>query len=651
MKIFVFLAMSIILSDCKEKPDNGKEQYSIVVENNEALNQELFADQIKATSVVFITTGSAWTSTVTEGTDSWIEYTPEKGYSNGRYTVNISLKTNTTGNDRTALITIRCGDKEFDISIKQKAVDSNGNILEPPVDPPKIVVENSEALNQELFAEQTKATSVIFVNTKAWTSTVTEGADSWINYAPAQGNSLGKHTLSISLRRNATGIDRTAVITISCDGEEVEITITQLAVDSNGNLYDPGDYETTIEEYLNKDWSILQSARAQALSENREPLHPPALQKILFVACTSTSLGGTRYTMDEMQKQFFKDVAKNYEEVVELWSNNNVEIETDLLFIDREVVVPDQNPTWVTQATIQADLDIHAPIGQYDGVLVTAARSLPNVHMGVKTAGYENLYGYSWFKLYVPTGGSTPPTSYPYTVPAANEAPFLSTDVAVHEWMHQLEFLGGLLDYTFPATHAYAGPPEFPEYVKYPGDPVWDFAAYYRDYVSGNVPYTSGGVTRKIGMFPQMWMITPRFLNSSAVYIVNEANGLYLTYSGNNTGFSTTPCPWYFRYNGKFNGDDRYLVLTSDNRSLDISNAWNTEGNAVGIFGVNGAYPQAQNFRITKNSDDTYKLTTTFSINNKVLQRNTGATHATATTINTDNGSNDQKWRFINNPL
>jgi len=646
-KIFVFLTMSIILGGCKEKPN--KEQFGIEVVNTEALTQELFADQREATGVVFVTTG-AWTSTITEGADSWILFDPEKGDAPGRYTVYAGLKTNVTGNDRTAVFTIHCGDQQRNITIMQKAVDRNGNILEPPVEPAKIVVVNSEALNQELFAEQTVATSVIFVANEAWTSTISEDADSWISYTPTQGNTSGQRTLTITLTRNTTGFDRTAVITISCGGEEVEITITQLAVDRYGNLYEEPVGET-IEEYFSRDWNVLQNAKIQALAEDRTPLSTPAVQKILFVACTNTSLSGTSYVMDEMQKQFFKDVAKNYKEVVELWSNHNVVMETDLLFIDREVIVPVQNPTWVTQATIQADLDIHAPIGKYDGVLVTAARTLPNTHLGVKTAGYENLYGYSWFQLCIPSGGSAPPTSNQYTMPAANEAPFLSTDIAVHEWMHQLEFLGGLLNYTFPATHAYAGPPEFPEYIKYPGDPVWDFAAYYRDYVSGNVPYTSGGVTRKIGMFPLMWVITPRFLNSSAVYIVNEANGLYLTYSGNMTSFSETPCPWYLRYNGKFNDDDRYLILTSDNRSLDISNAWNTEGNAVGIFGVNGAYPQAQNFRISKNSDGTYKLTTTFPSNNRVLQRNTGATHATGTTINNDNGSADQKWKLLNEPL
>jgi len=510
----------------------------------------------------------------------------------------------------------------------------------------RIVVENSDALTQNLFADQTDAESVVFFTTGAWTSTITEGVNSWINFDPEKGDVSGRYTISIHPTTNTTGIDRTAVFTIRCSGEKCDITIKQKATDINGNPYDPDEIEESI-EYFKRDWELLQNARIQALAEDREPLFAPAIQKILFVACTNTSLGGTLHVMDDLQKQFFKDVVKNFKEVVELWSNHNVIIETDILFIERNVVIPDENPTYLTQASIQAELNVHAPVCAYDGILVTAASSMPgSVYLGAKTAGYENLYGYAWFKLVIPTGSAVPPTSYSYVMPKADEAPFLSTHVAIHEWLHQLEFLGNLLNYSFPDVHSSAGPPEFPEYVKYTVDPVWDFAAFYRNLIQGKIQYTSEGKTRNIGMFPLMWHITPRFLYSNAIYIINEANGLYLTYSDNITGYSSTPFPWYIRYNS----DDKYMIYSPEGRCLDISNAWNLEGNAVNIHYVNVAYPQAQNFRISQNKDGTYKITTTFESNNRALQRNTGSTHPTGTTINADNGSADQKWRIINKP-
>ena len=71
--IIVYIAMLItliVILGCKEKI-NGQ-SFGIEIVNPEALNQELFAEQKEATSVVFVTTG-AWTSTITEGADSWVD--------------------------------------------------------------------------------------------------------------------------------------------------------------------------------------------------------------------------------------------------------------------------------------------------------------------------------------------------------------------------------------------------------------------------------------------------------------------------------------------------------------------------------------------------------------------------------------------------
>ena len=623
---------------CLACNDSGAEQYSIEVLNPSALNQSLFADRRSATSVNFVTS-SAWTSTITEEAESWILFEPQSGNA-GQHSVTIALQTNATGATRTAVFTIQCGNQEREITIRQVATDGNGNMYIDPENRPDIIVLNEENLYQELFADQRFASSVRFDAAREWTSTISEGDEAWVEYSPTQGTTPRIYSISISLTRNDSGSDRTATITISSNDEEVDIIIYQKSVDRFGNPYDPGNAQISFEEYLKMDWSFLDDARAQAIAENRDAISPTPRQRLLFIACTNVTIGTGTHTMDDTQRQFFRDVVTNFVEVVEYWSNGNVIIEADMLFIERLVVVENTSPTFVSQNLIQAELNLHAPIGSYDGVLVTAARTMPNnVHLGVKTAGYENLLGYGWFKLLMPTGNQTPPTTVPYVMPKADEPPFLSTNVAVHEWLHMLEFKERFLDYTFPNVHGYQN---MLGYGNYPGDPVWDYAVFYQDIISGNVQYTPpGGTLSRIGMFPLMWRITPRLLNSRAVYIKNEANNMYLTYSGNTTNFSNTPMPWYIRYNR-----GKYMLLTADNRSLDIANASNTEGNSVGIFGVNGAYPQAQNFVFTQNADGTYKLTTTFIGGvNRVLQRNTGA--SAATTINTDNGSIDQKWRFI----
>ena len=106
---------------------------------------------------------------------------------------------------------------------------------------PEIKVENPTALTQTVFADETDGKSeVTFVTTGAWISTVTANSQTvtWLSIEPKSGNA-GTNTISISLEPNATGSDRTAVITISCNGEDIAITVTQNATKEDGTLYEP----------------------------------------------------------------------------------------------------------------------------------------------------------------------------------------------------------------------------------------------------------------------------------------------------------------------------------------------------------------------------------------------------------------------------
>ena len=109
-----------------------------------------------------------------------------------------------------------------------------------------IEVINTVALNQELFAEQTKAEGVNFVSSGAWSSTMKRGTNSWISFTPEKGNEAGQYIISFSLTPNTTGNERVAVIAIHCGGDEHDITITQKSVDSNGNLYKPSSSTITV---------------------------------------------------------------------------------------------------------------------------------------------------------------------------------------------------------------------------------------------------------------------------------------------------------------------------------------------------------------------------------------------------------------------
>ena len=120
---------------------------------------------------------------------------------------------------------------------------------------PEIKVENEASRSQTVYADQTEGKSgVTIVTAGAWSSTITEGsvkstkagAVTWLSIAPSSGGA-GTHTIIISLEPNATGSDRAAIITITCNGETITITVTQTATKANGESYAAPPVLTTVE--------------------------------------------------------------------------------------------------------------------------------------------------------------------------------------------------------------------------------------------------------------------------------------------------------------------------------------------------------------------------------------------------------------------
>jgi hypothetical protein len=122
-----------------------------------------------------------------------------------------------------------------------------------PESPRAIEVQDKASLTQVVFADQTQGKSdVTFTTTGAWTSLITEKTSSakatdpqpkpleadapiaWISISPDHGDKAGAYTVAITLTPNLTGADRAAVITITCEGTEVVISVTQKAENEDG---------------------------------------------------------------------------------------------------------------------------------------------------------------------------------------------------------------------------------------------------------------------------------------------------------------------------------------------------------------------------------------------------------------------------------
>ncbi|MDR1154481.1 MAG: BACON domain-containing protein [Bacteroidales bacterium] len=134
----LLLMATAMFTGCEK--DNPTENSAIKVDSSSALTQNVFADETQGNGGVTFTTAGAWTSSITETTApvkslslksvqdaSWISISPSSGDRAGSYTVTISLEPNLTGADRTAVITITCGDSEITITVMQKATKEDGS--------------------------------------------------------------------------------------------------------------------------------------------------------------------------------------------------------------------------------------------------------------------------------------------------------------------------------------------------------------------------------------------------------------------------------------------------------------------------------------------------------------------------------------------
>jgi len=124
--------------------------------------------------------------------------------------------------------------------------------------PPAISVTNNQTLTQEVYADDEQGKSdVSFTTTSAWTSRISTSSPNgqsgqmnapanssdWVSISPDRGNAAGNYTIAISLEVNTTGANRTATITILCNGDEIKITVTQKGTTKDGDV--PGENEET----------------------------------------------------------------------------------------------------------------------------------------------------------------------------------------------------------------------------------------------------------------------------------------------------------------------------------------------------------------------------------------------------------------------
>ncbi len=420
---------------------------------------------------------------------------------------------------------------------------------------------------------------------------------------------------------------------------------------------------------------MLLGAREQFEAEDHSPLKAPVPYRVLWLGFTHVTYGKLDFRMTDFDREYLQAVTLNYSKFLEKITDHNLSVSVDLFFVEEAAALSKSDREdwlYLSQDSAQAAIDRYLPKNEYDTVITTVQtdgeenckrnrlRRGFNKHkaiLGLMTAGISSPIGYSTFNLGFPRRDT-----YPLQDP---EVPSLyATALAVHEWMHQLEYLGDLLGIEYPSTHAYKGPkayPGYPKFTAYEND--YDFFEFYKLVLSGRLPYTEDGKTKYVGMYPKMWPLIKRNLFGIGSYTLKDADGegyLAIEYpeqerTGKKTSsrvkaspaltLSDTPCVWNLRYCG----DERYVLSPKETPDLriDLDNAWDEENNLIKLHRATGCY-KAQNWRIVRSGDGNHFIQTCYESGRVLTVEKKGGT----ATLCTMGSHGAQRWiiRSVSTP-
>ncbi len=398
----------------------------------------------------------------------------------------------------------------------------------------------------------------------------------------------------------------------------------------------------------------MNAAIAQYNHEDYTNLDEPVTYYVLWLGFTHVTFGDLDFQMTDFDREYLEAVALNYEKSVESIANHNVDIVVDLHFIDDVMPLtqyPGEDWLYLAKETAMPFIEPYLAQQEVDTVLTTVQTAgeenrernadkegygVNDVILGLELAGLSSDLGYSTFNLSEPKEGT-----YPLADP---EIPSLyATAVAVHEWMHQLEYLGALLGIEYPNTHAYMGPSSFPGYEQYIADANdYDFFEFYKLVLQGKLPYTGNGSVKLVGMYPKMWPLIKRNYLNIGTFTIKAADGSGYLYA--QTGdvpltISDEPCLWKIRVIE----DNKYTISPKEYPDLliDLGNAWDIEGNTIGLWKYTG-YVDAQSWYIVVDYNGSGYIKTPYE-SGRVL---TATEKGQPTILCTPGTGGVQKWIF-----
>ncbi len=369
----------------------------------------------------------------------------------------------------------------------------------------------------------------------------------------------------------------------------------------------------------------FQSLARDALRQYQEGDHTPLAEaqkyRILWLGYARVTYQGLDFRMEARDKLYLAAVARNFEQAVERASGYCLDIEIDLKITERAVeLTRAEGADWLYLSLDSAwpDIRMYSRGKAYDSVLTTVHtdgdrnyernKNVPGygrhfVMLGLMTHGLENGIGYSTFDLTEPEPD--------FNKWKMDELGLYGTMVAIHEWMHQLEYLGVLLDIEYPDTHVYQGSEN--GFAGYPrSDYYKDDFEFTKLVLSGRLPYTQNGKTRLVGMYPAMWPLISRENLATGRFTIENSRGQYLSAREGQPKLtlSEEKCVWRLQHAKP----DRVALIPEQAPWLrvDLNNAWDVEGNTVTLQTVTGVW-DAQSWRLSLADNGGVRIVTPYA--------------------------------------
>lgn len=259
---------------------------------------------------------------------------------------------------------------------------------------------------------------------------------------------------------------------------------------------------------------------------------------VLFILVRNITIQGVTYSVpaNSTKEKIFYEAVENFKHSVENFAKHNVHVVPTVKIIGSFTMPSDTSRHYLIYEDLLSDLKKFSSVGLYDAVIAaTDACGILGVTT-ITTFQYEDvMHGFSHCQIY-PDDSSRVNQGY------SMEYPHLTTtNLFIHEWMHQLEFYrGGVLNRYYPYTHGYQNPTDygyswdttyFDDQSEYPHIVEATFTSFYRAVLACELTYNNGSTSRVVGMFPSYWRITPRKFVIGR-YLVQDGSGDY--YYNNN---------------------------------------------------------------------------------------------------------------------